>query len=116
MFINKDGLKELVEKRVKLKEAIIKENKKVEEHTKAVQELRIKSQNLHQDFAEVNGKINELVLVDAINECSDTQVPDEMIIKDGKPYMTFVDFIDKATKEANEAKDNWLSKYGKSTK
>lgn len=116
MFINKKGLKELVEKRSKLKDLIIADNKKVDEHTKAVQELRQKSANLHKDFGEVNEKINKLVLAEALEECSDTQVPHEMIIKDGKPFMTFIDFIEKASKEANEAKDIWRAKYEKSTK
>lgn len=114
MFIEKEGLLPLVEERVKLKNKLQKTKKIYEAKQKEIQEINAKLQEIqkqnidvHLRFEEVNKQINKLVLLEVWDKCSATQMPDEVIVKDGKPFCKIIDFVDDITKQVQEARQNW---------
>lgn len=108
MHIEKKGLKELVEKRLEIKEKLESVKVQIEKLTQDIKALQgEKTQAIQEDFQEVNEKINKLALLDVWNKLSDEEMPGEFIIKDGKPYCTIVNITEQVKQQAKETKEHW---------
>lgn len=114
MFIEKEGLLPLVKERIKLKKELKKSKNFFEEKQKQIQEINQELQQIQKDnidthikFEQINKEINALVLLEVWDKCSATEMPDEVIIKDGKPFCKTIDFVDDITKKVKESRENW---------
>lgn len=108
MHIEKDGLKELVEKRLEIKEKLEETKAQIEKLNQQIKDLQgEKTQAIQEDFQKVNEEINKLALLDVWNELSDEEMPGEFIIKDDKPYCTIVNITEEVKQKAKETKEHW---------
>ncbi len=108
MFIEKEGLKELIEKRLEIKAELEQINAKIVEHSEAIKELQGgKTQDTQTRFKEINEKINAMALMDVWNTLKDTEMPGEFIIKDDKPFCTVIDITAEVIEQAKNSKEDW---------
>lgn len=120
MFIEKDGLKELIEKRLEIKAELESINTEIVEHSEKIKALQgEKTQETQARFKEVNEKINALALMEVWNTLKETEMPGEFIIKDDKPFCTVIDITAEVIEQAKSSKEDWtkfLSELAKDTK
>lgn len=105
MFL--DLKKELVEKRLSVRA-------KIEKHKEAIAGLNNKIEKIQEDskkdmleFADLNQEINDQILPQCIDKLKDYEVPDEVVLEDGKPFLKVIDLRKDAVKQALEMKKNW---------
>jgi len=110
MFIEKDGLKELIEKRLEIKAELESINAKIVEHSESIKELQgVKTQEAQENFKEVNEKINALALIEVWDSLKETEMPGEFILKDDKPFCTVIDITAEVISQAKNSKEDWIS-------
>lgn len=115
MFLdNYEGLLELTQERMGIKEVIenyrkevLEKEEEIKKLNKEIQDIQVKYTKVHQDFKTVNDKINKMVLMDVWNKLPDTQMPKEVIIKDGKPFIEIIDLVEDIKKQVAESKTVW---------
>jgi archaellum component FlaC len=121
MFLdNYEGLKELVDKRLAVKAKIEKARKelgkrqeKIKELTNEIQTIQMSYKDVHQEFADINQEINKMVLMDVWDKLEDTQIPKEVILKDGKPFCEVIDLVEDVKAQAKQAKEDWKKQLEK---
>jgi hypothetical protein len=113
MFIEKEGLQELVEKRLEIKDRLLAKKSEMENLNSQMHDIAKSSEQDHLDFQEVNKEINKLVLMEAWDKCDDTVMPKEVILKDGKPFVELLDLVDDVKQKVADAKQVWKDEVEK---
>lgn len=105
MFIDVD--KALVEERLALREKISKHKEDIAKLQEEMQKLQEGSKEDMFAFAKVNQQINDVVLPVCLEKLEEYEVPNEVVLKDGKPFLEILDLREDAIKQAKEIKEGW---------
>lgn len=106
MYIENLDIK-LVKEREQIKNFVKNKNDDIAKHTSKVKEIESKYQEKMERFAVVNAEINDVVIPQVFDKLERHEIPDEVVIKDGKPFLKVIDIREDALTKADEMKDMW---------
>ena len=106
MYIENLDIK-IVKEREEIKNFVRNKNDDIAKHTAKVKEIESKYQDKMERFAVVNAEINDVVIPQVFDKLERHEIPDEVVIKDGKPFLKVIDIREDALAKADEMKDMW---------
>ena len=115
MFIENLDIK-LVKEREEIKNFIQNKNDKIKKYTDKVKEIELSYKEKMERFAVVNAEINDIMIPQLFDKLEEWEMPDQVIIKEGKPFLTTIDVRVDAFKQAKEVKENWKKVVEERTK
>lgn len=115
MFIENLDVK-LVKEKEEIKNFMQNRKDEVAKLTKKMEAVEEKYKSKMVRFSEVNAQINDIVIPQVFDKLEEHEIPDQVVVKDGKPFLNVIDIRVDAIKKANEMKKGWKDYIEKRTK